>query len=344
MICTRPPPACLGVAPRCDRIVDRARGIRRARVDHADADAARAGDLLVARRGTPAPATLRMRLFAQISTSRGVPRSISSTNVPSPKRPNRSFAWRVSPISPANWPMNSSIASGPTSSSDRVELVGLDRDQLAHAGLDRLRQATAAAARMKKRRCNAPVAASRSSASVSCSLRSAGVALLRRRRTGAPPARRRTRRATARSRAARRSRRPEQRIRAQRMIRPLALQARDQRAFDRGVRLGVECVHQRRADERVRIRQAVQIEPRGIGVDDDAFLHVRDGVGRAGHERLQLVAILARRADRAVERLRAGRALRARARRRACRRSGFISVTASRAPCCIADAMMSSST
>ena len=90
-------------------------------------------------RNTCAP-TLRMRLFAQVSTSRCVPRSISSTNVPSPKRPNRSLAWRVSAISPANWPMNSSIASGPTSSAMRVELVGLDRDELAHAGLDRLRQ------------------------------------------------------------------------------------------------------------------------------------------------------------------------------------------------------------
>ena len=96
----------------------------------------------------------------------------------------------------------------------------------------------------------------------------------------------------------------QQRIRAQRMIRPLALQARDQRALDRGVRLGIERVHQRRADERVGVRQAVQLEPRGIGVDHDAFLHVRDGVGRAGHERLQLIAILARGADRAVERAR----------------------------------------
>src|SRR6185436_1829298 len=37
----------------------------------------------------------------------------------------------------------------------------------------------------------------------------------------------------------------EHRARAQRMIRPLALQTRDQRALDRGVRFGIERIHQR---------------------------------------------------------------------------------------------------
>ena len=70
------------------------------------------------------------------------------------------------------------------------------------------------------------------------------------------------------------------------MIRPLALQAGDQRALDRRVRFAVERVHQRRAENRIHVRQAVQLEPRRIGVDHDAFLHVRDRVRRAGHEGL----------------------------------------------------------
>ena len=157
-------------------------------------------------------------------------------------------------------------------------------DELAHAGLDRLRERLLQLLEEEAplQRAGRGVVLERIGELL---VERAAVALLR----GDAQAHRRLAvelgASTARSRAARRAV-AEQRIRAQRVIRPLALQARDQRALDRGVRLGVEGIHQRRADDRVGIREAVQLEPRRIRVDDDAFLHVRDRIGRAGHERL----------------------------------------------------------
>ena len=91
----------------------------------------------------------------------------------------------------------------------------------------------------------------------------------------------------------------------QRVAGPLALHAGDERALDRGVVVGIEGVHQRRADDLLGIRIAEEREPGGIRVDDDAFLHLRDRVGRALDDVLELLLGFARggerRGQRAVE-------------------------------------------
>ena len=90
----------------------------------------------------------------------------------------------------------------------------------------------------------------------------------------------------------------EKRLNLQSMIRPFALQAGDERALERRMGFLLEQIHQRRAGERIVARIAEQLQPRAVGVDDDALLHVRDGVGGALEEVLQLLAVLARRGER----------------------------------------------
>ena len=68
------------------------------------------------------------------------------------------------------------------------------------------------------------------------------------------------------------------------------------------MRLLLEQIHERRAGERIVAGIAEQLEPRAVGIDDDAFLHVRDGVGRAFEKVLQLLAVLARRGQRGRQR------------------------------------------
>jgi hypothetical protein len=63
----------------------------------------------------------------------------------------------------------------------------------------------------------------------------------------------------------------------------------------------IERVHQGRADDGLGICIAEQFEPGRIRIDDDAFLHEGNGIGRASHERLELVAILPRRTEGAVQ-------------------------------------------
>ena len=63
-----------------------------------------------------------------------------------------------------------------------------------------------------------------------------------------------------------------------------------------------EQIHQRRAGQRIVAGVAEQLEPRAVGIDDDAFLHVRDGVRRALEKILQLLAVLARRRQRGRQR------------------------------------------
>src|SRR5690606_39302914 len=72
-------------------------------------------------------------------------------------------------------------------------------------------------------------------------------------------------------------------------------------ALDGRMALRIERVHEWRANDRFCIRQAEQLKPGGIGVDDDAFLYVRDRVGRASHKGLELFAVLARRVDRRLQ-------------------------------------------
>ncbi len=83
---------------------------------------------------------------------------------------------------------------------------------------------------------------------------------------------------------------------------PLPLRARDQRAFERGLARRVERVHQRAAERGVLIGVAEELGPGLIRVDDDAVLHVRDRVDRAGHEVFELAFVLARGLERLVQR------------------------------------------
>ena len=88
----------------------------------------------------------------------------------------------------------------------------------------------------------------------------------------------------------------------QRVARPLALHARDQRALDGGVVVRIEGVHQRRADDLLGFRVAEKREPRRVRVDDNAFLYQGNRVGRALDDVLQLLLGLARRGERGGER------------------------------------------
>ena len=66
---------------------------------------------------------------------------------------------------------------------------------------------------------------------------------------------------------------------------------------------GVEQVHERLPKQVARIRVPEEFAPGGIDVHDDAFLHVRDRIGRARHERTHLVTVLAGGRKRAAQRM-----------------------------------------
>ena len=72
--------------------------------------------------------------------------------------------------------------------------------------------------------------------------------------------------------------------------------------FSAALLAGVEQIHERRAEQRVRARVAEQVGPCLVRVDEDAFLNVRDRVDGARHERLELFLVLIRREQRLVER------------------------------------------
>ena len=93
----------------------------------------------------------------------------------------------------------------------------------------------------------------------------------------------------------------EQRLHVESVVGPLALQAGDQRALERGMRFRLEQIHQRHARQRIVAGVAEQLEPGAVGIDDDALLHVSDRVGRAVQKVLQLFAIFARRGQRGGE-------------------------------------------
>jgi hypothetical protein len=80
--------------------------------------------------------------------------------------------------------------------------------------------------------------------------------------------------------------------RAQRVACPFALGGCDQGTLECGMATGLEQVHQRLAEQVAGITAPEELDPRWIHVDDDAFLHVRNGIGRACHEGAHLVAIL----------------------------------------------------
>ncbi|MCX7058758.1 MAG: hypothetical protein NTZ79_16715 [Proteobacteria bacterium] len=88
---------------------------------------------------------------------------------------------------------------------------------------------------------------------------------------------------------------------AQRVIGPLARGAGRQATFQRGVRVAIEEVHDRLAEYGIGVRKAEQFQPGGVGIHHDAFLHLRDGVRRAFHERGQSTLVLAGRGDGLVQ-------------------------------------------
>ena len=81
------------------------------------------------------------------------------------------------------------------------------------------------------------------------------------------------------------------------------MRRRHEGSLDRRVAAPLEQVHERLPEQVARVSTAEEIAPGRVHVDDDAFLHVRDRIGRAGHERAHLIAVLPRRGQRAIERL-----------------------------------------
>ena len=86
----------------------------------------------------------------------------------------------------------------------------------------------------------------------------------------------------------------EQCLHSQAVVAPFALQAGNQGAFEGGVRFLLEQIHERRSVEGVALGVAEQFHPGTVGIHDDAFLHMRDGIGRPLEKILQLLAILTR--------------------------------------------------
>ncbi len=84
------------------------------------------------------------------------------------------------------------------------------------------------------------------------------------------------------------------------VIAPPALQAGGQRALQGGLVGLIEQVHHRLADQAVEAPE--QLGPGGIGVDDDAFLNLHDGVVRSLQHGLELASGIARRLDGRIQR------------------------------------------
>ena len=80
----------------------------------------------------------------------------------------------------------------------------------------------------------------------------------------------------------------------ERVVAPAALQAGSQRSFERGVRWLLEQIHDRLADQAIGFGQTEQLEPRSIGIDQDALLDLGDGVIGALQHQLELAAVILR--------------------------------------------------
>jgi len=92
----------------------------------------------------------------------------------------------------------------------------------------------------------------------------------------------------------------EQRVCTQWMVAPAALQTSGERAAQRRMRRFVEQVHDRLPGET--LLDAEQLAPRRVGLDDDPFLHLEDGVIRALQDRVELAACVVRRPHAGIER------------------------------------------
>jgi hypothetical protein len=83
------------------------------------------------------------------------------------------------------------------------------------------------------------------------------------------------------------------------VIAPAPLQTRRQGALQGRLGRFVEQVHHGLADDT--LLDSEQLEPRGIGVDHDAFLHLDDRVVRPLQNRLELAACVVCRFERGVQ-------------------------------------------
>ncbi len=92
----------------------------------------------------------------------------------------------------------------------------------------------------------------------------------------------------------------EQRVGAQRVVAPAPLLAGGQRPAQRRMGGFLEQVHDRLAGDAV--LDAVQLVPGGVGVGDDALLHLHDGVVGAVQHGVELAARVVRGLDRRIER------------------------------------------
>ena len=92
----------------------------------------------------------------------------------------------------------------------------------------------------------------------------------------------------------------EQRVGTQRVVVPAAVQTGGKRTAQRRVRGFLEQVHDRLPGDP--FLDAEQLEPRRVGLDDDAFLHLEDGVVRALQDRVELTARVVRRPHAGIER------------------------------------------
>ena len=85
------------------------------------------------------------------------------------------------------------------------------------------------------------------------------------------------------------------------MIVPVSLQTGGERTAQRRVRAFLEQVHHRLTDHAV--LDTEQLEPRRVGIDHDAFLHLDDGVVRTLQHAVELAARVVRGFEGGVERL-----------------------------------------
>jgi hypothetical protein len=160
-IATRPPPALAALLPCRERVVDRASPRRRADIDHADADAARAGRLLVA-----GAEHLRRDFADQIVGPRfdvALRAALHQQHERAVAEPAEQVV-RLARLGNQSGKLSDEFLDGQRTDvvRERLELVGLDRDDLADAGLDRLRQLLLQLLHRRSAVADAPVAASRS--------------------------------------------------------------------------------------------------------------------------------------------------------------------------------------
>ena len=228
-----------------------------------------------------------------------LPRSSSARKRTPPKRPTSSFGCRVSFSEPRHLDQHQLTRRGADHALERAEFVDPDQRQAAHAARGRRAQPLAPARPAARA---AQESGARLGARHGRRARDRARFLARPCRHDQPHARRRLvlperQRDLDRHDAAV----GEQRVAAQRVIVPASLQAGGQRAAQRRVGGFLEQVHHRLTGHS--LLDTEQLEPRRVGIDDDALLHLDDGVVRALQHAVELAARVVRGFERGIERL-----------------------------------------